>query len=135
MPGSSVLQYLPEFAQIELVMLSNHLILYCPLLLLPSVFPSITESLFFLMNRLFASGSQSIETSASASVQFSRSVMSNSLQPHEPQHSRPPCPSPTPRVYPNSHPLRVGDAIKPPHPLSSPSPPALNLSQHQGLFK
>ena len=36
------------------------------------------------------------------SVQFSSvsySVMSNSLQPHESQHSRPPCPSPTPRVY------------------------------------
>ena len=29
----------------------------------------------------------------------------------------------------------VGDAIQPSHPLSSPSPPALNLSQHQGLFK
>ena len=29
----------------------------------------------------------------------------------------------------------VGDAIQPPHPLSSPSPPALNLSQHQGLFQ
>ena len=32
-------------------------------------------------------------------------VVSNSLQPHELQHSRPPCPSPTPRVYPNSCPL------------------------------
>ena len=31
--------------------------------------------------------------------------MSNSLQPHEPQHARPPCPSPTPGVYPNSYPL------------------------------
>ena len=40
-----------------------------------------------------------------ASVQFSRSVMSNSLQPHESQHARPPCPSPTPRVYSNSCPL------------------------------
>ena len=30
---------------------------------------------------------------------------------------------------------QVGDAIQPSHPLSSPSPPALNLSQHQGLFK
>ena len=29
----------------------------------------------------------------------------------------------------------VGDAIQPSHPLSSPSPPAFNLSQHQGLFK
>ena len=37
-----------------------------------------------------------------SSVQFSYSVMSDSLQPHEPQHARPPCPSPTPRVYPNS---------------------------------
>ena len=30
---------------------------------------------------------------------------------------------------------RVGDAIQPSHPLSSPSPPAFNLSQHQGLFQ
>ena len=35
------------------------------------------------------------------SVQFSLSVVSNSLRPHEPQHTRPPCPSPTPGVYPN----------------------------------
>ena len=34
-----------------------------------------------------------------SSVQFSRSVMSDSLQPHESQHARPPCPSPTPRVH------------------------------------
>ena len=39
------------------------------------------------------------------SVLFSRSVVSNSLRPHEPQHARPPCPSPTPGVYPNSCPL------------------------------
>ena len=39
-----------------------------------------------------------------SSVQFSHSVMSSSLRPHELQHTRPPCPSPTPRVYPNSHP-------------------------------
>ena len=36
------------------------------------------------------------------SVQFSHSVMSYSLRPHESQHTRPPCPSPTPRVYLNS---------------------------------
>ena len=40
-----------------------------------------------------------------SSVQFSRSVVSNSLWPHELQHARPPCPSPTPRVYANSCPL------------------------------
>ena len=39
------------------------------------------------------------------SVQFSRSVVSDSLQPHKPQHARPPCPSPTPRVHPNPCPL------------------------------
>ena len=40
-----------------------------------------------------------------SSVQFSRSVMSNSLLPHEPQHASPPCPSPTPGVHPNPCPL------------------------------
>ena len=41
-----------------------------------------------------------------SSVQFSRWVMSNSLRPHGLQHTRPPCPSPTPTVYSNSRPLR-----------------------------
>ena len=40
-----------------------------------------------------------------SSVQYSRSVMSNSLRSHEPQHARPPCPTPTPGVHPNSCPL------------------------------
>ena len=40
-----------------------------------------------------------------SSVQFSLSVVSDSLRHHEPQHARPPCPSPTPGVYPNSCPL------------------------------
>ena len=141
-----------------------------------------------------------------SSVQFSRSVVSDSLRPHESQHARPPCPSPTPQGHPNpcllslvflaytvpyvrrpvwpwqdknsllgreiisvqfssvaqscptlcdpmncsmpgflihhqlpelaqTHVYRVGDAIQPSHPLSSPSPPAFNLSQHQGLFQ
>ena len=38
------------------------------------------------------------------SVQFSHSVVSDSVRPHEPQHTRPPCPSSTPRVHSNSHP-------------------------------
>ena len=71
-----------------------------------------------------------------SSVQFSSVAQScpNSLQPHESQHTRPPCPSPTPRVY-QTHVHRVGDAIQPSHPLLSPSPPAPNPSQHQGLFQ
>ena len=61
-------------------------------------------------------------------------VMSDSLRPHEPQHTRLPCLSPNPRVHPTHVPC-VGDALEPSHPLASPSPPALNLSQHDGLFK
>ena len=40
-----------------------------------------------------------------SSVQFSHSVMSNSLQPHDSQHTRPPCPSPTSRIHSDSYPL------------------------------
>ena len=69
-----------------------------------------------------------------SSVQFSRSVVSDSLRPHESQHAWPPCPSPTPGVHSDSR-HRVSDAIQPSHPLSSPSPPAPNLSQHQTLFQ
>ena len=68
------------------------------------------------------------------SVQFSHSVVSDSLQPHESQHARPPCPSRTPGVHPNSCPLSRW-YIQPSHPLSSPSPPAPNPSQHQSLFQ
>ena len=64
---------------------------------------------------------------------FSCSVVSNSLWPHELQHARPPCPSPTPRAYSNSNLLKLSDAIQPSHPLLSPSL-AFNFSQHQGLF-
>ena len=41
-----------------------------------------------------------------SSVQFSRSVVSDSLRPHESQHTRPPCLSPTPRVHSDSRPSR-----------------------------
>ena len=70
---------------------------------------------------------------SSTSVQFSRSVVSNSLWPHGLQHTWLPCPSPTPGNCSNSF-HRVSDAIQPSHPLSSPSPHAFNLSQHQILF-
>ena len=68
------------------------------------------------------------------SVQFSRSAVSDYLRPHELQHIRPPCPSPTPGVYPNScpssqwcHPAISSSVV----PFSS-CPP--NPFQHQGLF-
>ena len=66
--------------------------------------------------------------------QFSRSVVSDSLRPRGPQHTRPPCPSPTPE-FTQTHVHWVGDAIQPSHPLWSTSPLAFNLSQHPGLFK
>ena len=69
-----------------------------------------------------------------SSVQFSRSVMSDSLRPHESQHTRPPCPSPTPRVHSNSrpsgqwcHPAISSSVV----PFSS----CPNPSQHQSLFQ
>ena len=68
------------------------------------------------------------------SAQFSRSVVSDSLQPHGLQHSGPPVHHQL-RELAQTHVHRVGDAIQPSHPLSSPSPPALNLSQHQGIFQ
>ena len=61
--------------------------------------------------------------------------MSDSLHPYELHHARPPCPSLTPGVYPNSCVHWVSNAIQLSDPLSSPSPPAPNHSQHQGLFK
>ena len=47
---------------------------------------------------------------------------------------RPPCPSPT-AEFTETRIHQVTDAIQPSHPLSSPSPPAPNPSQHQGLFQ
>ena len=61
----TISQSLLKLMSIELVMPSNHLILCCPLLLLPSILPRIRV---FLMSRLFASGGPSIGASASVSV-------------------------------------------------------------------
>jgi len=60
------------------------------------------------LQRKRAAGGSQIELPATicvyvfSSVQFSHSVMSDSLWPHESQHARPPCPSPTPGVHSNS---------------------------------
>ena len=67
------------------------------------------------------------------SVQFSRSVVSDSVLPRGLQQARPSCPSPSPGAC-STRVHQVGEAIQPSHLLSSPSPPAFNLSQHQGLF-
>ena len=79
-------------------------------------------------------GSERSPTEEVGLVQFSSSVVSDSLRPHESQHARPPCPSPTPGVHTNPcpssrwcHPAISSSVI--------PSPPAPNPSQHQGLFQ
>ena len=69
-----------------------------------------------------------------STVQFSRSVVSDSLWPHESQHTRSSCPSPTARVYPNPCPLsRWCNPTISSFVVSF--PPIFKLSQHQDLFK
>ena len=75
-----------------------------------------------------------IKAASPAFSSVCHSVVSDSLRPHGLQHARLPCPSPTPRLA-QTHVHRVGDAIQPSLPLSSPSSPAFNLSQHQGPFQ
>ena len=70
-----------------------------------------------------------------SSVQFSCSVVSDSLRPHELQHARPPCPSPTPRVHSNSHPLSwwchpaISSSVVPFCPQSLPASESFPMSQ------
>ena len=72
-----------------------------------------------------------------SSVQFSHSVVSDSLQPHELQHTRPPCPSRTPRVHPNPCPLSwwchptISSSVIPffSSPQSFPAPGSFPMSQ------
>ena len=72
-----------------------------------------------------------------SSVQFSCSVMSDSLRPHESQHARTPCPSPSPGVHPNSHPLSqwchpaISSYVVPfsSHPQSLPASESFPVSQ------
>ena len=106
-------QSLLQLMAIESVMPPNHLILCCPLLLLPSVLPSI---------RVFSNEFSSVHTLSrvwlfvtpwTAARQASLSISNSEFT----------------QTYVHG----VGDAIQPPHPLSSPSPPAFNLSQDQGL--
>ena len=73
-----------------------------------------------------------------SSVQFSHSVVSNSLRPHELQHARPPCPSPTPGVHSDSHPSNqwchptISSSVVPfsSCPQSLPASESFPMSQH-----
>ena len=113
-------QSLPKLMSIESVMPSNHLILCHPLLLPHSIFPSI-----FSKRPEFWSSVSSVQSLRY--VQFFATPMNRSM-PGLPVHHQLPESTQT-------HVHQVGDAIQLSHPLSPPSPPALNLSQHQGLFQ
>ena len=82
------------------------------------------HSLFNMLSRLavaFCPRSKRLNFILQIIIQFSSvAQLCPTLRPHEPQHAKPPCPSPTPGVYSNSRP-------------SSRTPP--NPSQHQGLFQ
>ena len=81
----------------------------------------------------------SVEVGSSVTVQFSRSVVSDSLRPHQSQHARPPCPSPTPAVHslmtiesvmPSSH-LILGRPL----PLLPPIPPSIRVFSDESTLR
>ena len=141
-------QSLLRLMSIKLVMPSNCLILFCPLLLLPSVFPSLRffskESVLRISPQRHGKLQMRTKNTLKGGVtrqncrgsQFSSVTQSCPTLCNPMNHSMPGLP--VHRQLPEStqtHVHRVGDAVQPFHPLSSPSPPALNLSQHQGLFQ
>ena len=86
-------------------------------------------SYLYLLEKLWASFCQhSVQFSSVAQSCLTLCVPMNCSMPGLPVQNQLPESTQT-------HVHRVGDATQPSHPLSSPSPPALNLSQHQGLFK
>ena len=120
-PGFLFHQQLPEFTQTHVHWVSGAIqtsqALSSPS---PSVTPIMCRLAYFILSHRFLMSLSffppnlafcclfwwdDFHYSIFSSVQFSRSVMSDSLRPHESQHTRPPCPSPTPRVHSDSRPL------------------------------
>ena len=103
-----------------------------------NIVDKVMSLLFNMLSRLVITflPRSSVPSKEFSSVQFS-SVAQLCLTPCEPMNHRTPC-LPVHHQLPEStqtHVHWVGGAIQPSHPLSSPFPPALNLSQHQGLFQ
>ena len=99
--------YLLTYLQLERCIFTIHCLFSFPLRVLALASPCVWGSL--------------PSDSHVSSVQFSHSVVSDSLRTHGLQHISLPCPSPTPGAYSNSCP--------------SHSPPTFNLSQHQDIFQ
>ena len=120
-----------KLMSIELVMPSNHLILSPQKLVELPFIDKNSVSTFNLLEQDRVLGLADIKVQ---SVQFSHSVVSDSLRPHESQHAGLPVHHQLPE-FTQTHVHRVSDATQPSQPLSSPSPPAPNPSQHQSLFQ
>ena len=102
-----------------------------------SLYSQMKSYLYCVLQKFWTSSRKSLHlifTGLLKSDQISCSVVSDSLWPHESQHARPPCPSPTPRIHWDSRPLSQWC-----HPAISssvvPSPLAPSPSQHQSLFQ
>ena len=89
---------------VHLILMQRSLRLSSVLFFLFTLFCSSEVISTFLSSSLLIRSSASDILLLIPSVQFSRSVVSDSLWPHEPKHTRPTCPSPTPRAHPNSCP-------------------------------
>ena len=130
----------PKLMSIELVMPSSHLSLCRPLLLLPPIPPSIRvffsdDSSGFLLLKWWKRwypkpllNHESVQFSSVAQLCPTLCDPMNCSTPGFPVHHQL-------QGFTETHVHWVSDAIQPSHPLSSPFPPALNLSQHQGLFQ
>ena len=119
MPGFPVHHQLPELTQIHVHRVGDAIQPShpCrPLLLPPSIFPSIRESFPLIQFSLV------VQTCPTLCDPM------NCSKPRLPVHHQLP-------EFAQTHVHHISDAIQPSHPRSSPSPPAFNLSQHQGLFQ
>ena len=127
MPGLPVHHQLPEFTQTHIHRVSDPAIS-------SSVIPfssgpqSLPASESFPMSQLFAQIISSVQFSLVAQSSPTLCHPMNRSMPGLPIHHQLP-------EFTQTHIHRVSDAIQPSHPLSSPSPPAPNRSQHQSLFQ
>ena len=129
--------HLPSFQSLSITLsgtllrLSGYLFIWNPCLKLTLLFIALEIWFSPNLSKCFCLSKHCL-----GSIQFSCSVMSDSLRRHGLHHARPPLPVhyQLPE-FTQTHVHWVSDAIQSSHPLSSPSPPAFSLSQHQGLFK
>ena len=138
LPYASLSPRVFRFISIELMLLSNHLILWCSLLL-PSIFSSIRVFQWVISSHQVAKVLELRHQHQSyqwiSSAQFS-SIAQSCPTLCDPMNCMPGLPVHHQFLeFTQTHVHRVGDAIQPSHPLSSPSPPAPNPFQHQGLFQ